>query len=110
MLVYIIMSHINHNTPYEPQQIFLNSQYATTYINGSKKSNLEFVMEHNIVIPSNIDCFIQINAFKFVNAFYNITDTNNVFYWDEYSIVVPTGKSAILSILAVKSTSVLQSK
>ena len=68
-------SHLN------PEQAFLRSNEYSILNNGSKKSSISFDLKTVIKIPSNVDAYIQLNSFKFMNAFYNVNTTNNQFYF-----------------------------
>lgn len=94
----------SHDTTLNPIQIILKSSQAKLN-NGTKKSSISFELNQNIIIPNNIDGYIQLNSFKFINAFYNINSTNSVFYYsisssglgifDIHSIDIPFGNYTI---------------
>jgi hypothetical protein len=105
---------IAHNTILYPQQIFLKSNEATSH-NNKKKSDVSFVLKHDIIIPNNVDTYIQLNSFKFINCFYNVNSSNNVLYYsysssptgilDIYSYIIPPGRysmSALITVLNVE--------
>jgi hypothetical protein len=89
-----------HNTTLLPQQIFLNSAYSTQDYNTTMKSNMLFQLEDIINVPSNIDCYIQINTFKFFNTFYNVTTRNNVFYFNDTSVTIQPGNYTIAILVS----------
>jgi len=70
-----------HNTTIPPQQIFLRSNEYTILKNGNMKSNIFFELKNYIKIPNNVDAYLQLNSFKFINAFYNVSTSNNIFYY-----------------------------
>lgn len=73
-----------HNTVLFPQTIFLKSNDGTLN-NDSFKSSVFFELKNAISIPQNIDGYIQLNNFKFINSFYNINEFNNNFYYTYYN-------------------------
>jgi hypothetical protein len=88
-----------HDTTIDPKQIILKSSQGNKR-NGSKNSSISFELNQTIVVPNNVDCFIQLQSFKFVNSFYNVNSTNNTFYYsrdtgsglgDIYGINIPIG-------------------
>jgi hypothetical protein len=105
---------IIHNTNIPPQQIFLKSSEYSILNNGSKKSSITFELKTKIIIPRNVDCFIQLTTFNFINAFYNINSTNNKFYFSLngagesiesiYNITIPTGNYTITTLLTYLNT------
>ena len=76
---------VQHNTQLNPQQIFLKSNEGISN-NSTKKSSISFELKNHITIPTNIDAYIQLNSYKFVNSFYNINTTNNIFYYSTSTI------------------------
>lgn len=88
-----------HDTTIDPKQIILKSSQGNKR-NGSKNSSISFELNETIVVPNNVDCFLQLQSFKFVNSFYNVNSTNNTFYYsrdtgsglgDIYGINIPIG-------------------
>ena len=101
-----------HNTTIDPIQIYLKSNEYTTLHNGSFKSDISFELKNNITIPNNVEAYIQLNSFKFTNAFYNISNYNNMFYYSLSSnintiltIVIPIGQYTILNLISTLNTS-----
>ena len=101
-----------HNTTIDPQQIFLKSNEYTTLHNGSFKSDVSFELKNNIQIPNNVDAYLQLNSFKFTNAFYNINTGNNIFYYSLSSninatltIQIPIGQYTISNLISTLNTS-----
>jgi hypothetical protein len=99
-----------HDTTLNLIQIILKSSQGKQN-NGSKKSSISFELNENIVIPNNVDCYILLKSFKFINSFYNINSTNNVFYYSIDSVIgmgiidihnfeIPIGNYNITSFLA----------
>lgn len=103
-----------HNTHVNPEQVFLRSNEYTILNNGTKKSSITFNLKNTIKIPSNVDAYIQLNSFKFINSFYNVNSRNNQFYFSLnggaedintiYSILIPVGNYTITSLLAYLNT------
>lgn len=87
-----------HNTILFPQTIFLRSSDATLLINEDLKSDILFELKNAIQIPNNIDGYIQLNNFKFINSFYNINANNNIFYYTLHSFGVSTNHSITIPI------------
>lgn len=101
-----------HNTTIDPINIFLKSNEYTTLHNGSFKSDISFELKNNISIPNNIEAYIQLNSFKFTNAFYNISTYNNMFYYSLSSnintiltIQIPIGQYTISNLLSTLNSS-----
>ena len=60
-----------HDTTINPMQIILKSNQGRQK-NGSMKSSLSFELNQTILVPNNVDCYIQLESLKFVNSFYKI--------------------------------------
>jgi hypothetical protein len=95
------------NTTLLPQQIFLNSLFNTVSYNDTMKSDILFELEEPIIIPSNVDCFVQINTFKFFNTFYNVTESNNIFYYNATSVTIAPGNYSIKTFIATLNEALL---
>jgi hypothetical protein len=103
---------ILHNTIIPPSTIFLKSNDATSLLNGSLKSNISFDLRNKIFIPPNVNCFVQLNTFRFVNSIYNVNSTNNKFYYSvkhntniqSITLTIPVGNYSIISILQYLNT------
>ena len=50
-----------------------------TYAINNINSHLLFEMEEKINLPGNVDSYLNIDSFKFTNAFYIVNEYNNVF-------------------------------
>lgn len=103
---------ISHNTTIFPQQIFIKSNDYTILKNDKMKSDITFELKNFINIPNNVDAYIQLNSFKFMNAFYNINSTNNKFYYSIspnittiLSFTIPNGNYNITTFLDFMNTS-----
>jgi hypothetical protein len=104
----------SHNAHLNPQQVFLKSNEYTILNNSSKKSSITFDLKTSINIPLNVDAYIQLNSFKFINSFYNINSTNNNFYFSLnggvediniiYEINIPIGNYSITSLVTYLNT------
>lgn len=98
----------SHDTTINPITIILKSNEGILN-NSSKKSSISFELNNNIIIPSNIDAYVHLSSLKFLNAFYNINSTNNMFYYsvsslgigivDIYSFEIPIGNYNITTLL-----------
>lgn len=107
-----------HNTTLPPTTIFLKSNESTTILNGSLKSDIVYELKNKITIPNNIDCYIQLNTFKFINAFYNVNSSNNKFYVSlvksgtihNVVVTLPNGNYSIISILQYLNTALAVEK
>lgn len=96
-----------HNTHLFPQLLFLRSSDYTTLNNDTAKSDIFFELKDTIIIPNNIDAYLQLNSFKFINSFYNINWTNNTFYYTyndngdiaNFSRVIPVGNYSITELI-----------
>jgi hypothetical protein len=105
---------ILHNTNLNPQQVFLRSNEYTILNNDTKKSSISFDLKTLIKIPNNVDAYIQINSFKFMNAFYNINASNNILYFSLngggetlatiYEIEIPIGNYSVSTLLTFLNT------
>jgi len=87
-------------------QIILKSNQGRQK-NGSMKSSLSFELNQTILVPNNVDCYIQLESLKFVNSFYNINYSNNAFYYsidtgsglsDTYGFTIPIGNYNIIRL------------
>lgn len=101
-----------HDTTIDPKQIILKSTQGNKR-NGSKNSSIAYELNQTIVVPNNVDCYIQLESFKFVNSFYNVNSTNNIFYYsinngsgfnDTYGINIPIGNYDIASFISFLNT------
>lgn len=86
-----------HNTQLNPQLIFLKSNEGILN-NANKKSSVSFELKNIIQIPNNIDAYIQLNSFKFINSFYNINSSNNIFYYSISTTNINTINNLIIPI------------
>jgi hypothetical protein len=96
-----------HNSYLNPEQIYLKSSEFTTLHNGSAKSHITFELKNSISIPNNVDAYIQLNSFKFTNAFYNVNSNNNIFYYSLsnninsiQSVVIAVGQYNITNLVS----------
>lgn len=91
------LSHI------EPQNINLNSYYATN--KNDKGNRCSFELSRSIIIPNNVSCYVRLNNFKYTNVFYNVSDTKNIFYYSFNggvtinSIIIPAGNYSIATLI-----------
>ena len=69
---------LQHDTTIAPMFYTLRSNEYTYAINNIG-SHLLFELEEKIHLPNNVDAYINIDSFKFTNAFYIVNEYNNVF-------------------------------
>ena len=68
---------ISYQTIYS-NQIYLNSSQATTFLNGSKKSNLKFDLKDVVTLDKNsIEVRLSLVSAQIPYSFYQINSTNN---------------------------------
>ena len=68
---------ISYQTIYS-NQIYLNSLQATTFLNGSKKSNLKFELKDVVTLDKNcIEVRLSLVSAQIPYSFYQINSTNN---------------------------------
>lgn len=97
-----MLSHI------EPQNINLNSFYATT--KNEYGNRCEFQLAKPIIIPNNVNCYVRLNHFKYTNIFYNVPSSKNVFYYSFdggltiNQIVVTAGNYNITTLITALSS------
>ena len=62
------------------ENIILNSKYATTINSNKNKANFE--LKKLILLPSNVNAYIELKNFKYSNVFYNVSENENVLWYD----------------------------
>ena len=76
------------------------------------KSDISFDLRSKIIIPPNVNCYVQLNTFRFVNSIYNVNTSNNKFYYsvhhsgiyENITVTIPVGNYSIISILQYLNT------
>jgi len=97
-----MLSHI------EPQNINLNSIYATNKNDNGNRCSFE--LSKSIIIPNNVSCYVKLNSFKYTNVFYNVTSTKNILYYSFNggvtinTIVVPVGNYTVNTLITALSS------
>ena len=83
----------------ESRLISLNSKYATDYLNGSKRSSVEF--DFNAIASKDNSILyhtIAIQSAEIPGAFYNITDKNNFLNFNRTSGATTTAHTATIPV------------
>lgn len=93
-----------HNTYLAPMSIYLDSALGNHETDLGNR--VSFPLRTPVVVPQNMDCYVQLSAFRYVNIFYNIDAHNCVFYYslssdisEIYSVEVPVGNYNVTSLL-----------
>ena len=82
---------INYQTIYSTQ-LYLSSNDADIYLNGSKKSSLTFFFEDLLKLDrSSIEMRVSVVNAQIPVSFYQINSTNNTIYIDNTPYVFPDG-------------------
>lgn len=93
------MSAINGNTLHPTQLVTLRSREYTEKLNGDDNSNLFFQLDQPIIVPPNVDIYVTLNVFRFINSMYNVPASTNILYWrtlngavwTNHQYIVPAG-------------------
>jgi len=75
------MSNIQNNTPIPTQLITLRSREYTALYNGEDNSDILFQLSQTINVPPNVDIYVSLNVFRFINGMYNVPNSSHIFYW-----------------------------
>lgn len=74
-------------------------------------NRVSFPLRVPVVVPSNMDCYVQLSAFRYVNIFYNIDSHNCVLYYslssninEILSLSIPIGNYDVNTLLAYLNT------
>lgn len=75
------MSSIQNNTLHPTQMVTLRSREYTQLLNGEDNSDILFQLDQMISVPPNVDVYVTLQVFRFINGMYNIPNTSHIFYW-----------------------------
>ena len=75
------MSSISGNTLHPTQLLTLRSREYTTLLNGEDNSDIFFQLDQPIIVPPNVDIYVTLNVFRFINGMYNIPNSSHILYW-----------------------------
>lgn len=94
-----------HNTYIAPQAIHLDSRLGSHL--STLGNHVRFDLRNAIVVPQNIDCYVQMTAFRYSNVFYNVSQYNNVLYYSlsndigtVHEYIVPRGNYSVSSLIS----------
>jgi hypothetical protein len=93
------MSSIQNNTLHPTQMVTLRSREFTQRLNGEDNSDILFQLDQVINVPPNVDIYVTLQVFRFVNGMYNIPNSSHILYWrslksgvwNDHSLTVPIG-------------------
>ena len=93
------MSSILNDTLHPTQLVTLRSREYTQRLNGDDNSDILFQLSQPIIVPSNVDIYVTLNVFRFINGMYNVPNSSHIFYWrglkagvwDYFQYAVPIG-------------------
>ena len=93
------MSVLQGNTLHQTQMVTLRSREFTQRLNGEDNSDLLFQLSQTINVPPNVDVYVTLNIFRFINGMYNVPNSTHIFYWrtlktgvwTNYQYAVPIG-------------------
>jgi hypothetical protein len=93
------MSSVLNDTLHQTQLTTLRSREYTQRLNGDDNSDILFQLSQPIIVPSNVDIYVTLNVFRFINGMYNVPNSSHIFYWrsykngvwDVYQYAVPIG-------------------
>lgn len=69
------------NTILPSQMVTLRSREYTQLLNGEDNSDMLFQLSQPINVPPNVDVFVTLNVFRFINGMYNVPNSSHIFYW-----------------------------
>jgi hypothetical protein len=93
------MTTLINNTLHQTQMVTLRSREYTQRLNGDDNSDILFQLSQPINVPPNVDIYVTLNVFRFINGMYNVPNSSHIFYWrgfkngvwDEYQYSVQIG-------------------
>ena len=93
------MSSILNDTLHQTQLVTLRSREFTQRYNEDDNSDILFQLSQPIIVPSNVDIYVTLNVFRFVNGMYNVPNSSHILYWrslksgvwSDHSLTVPIG-------------------
>lgn len=84
---------------YDQKQIFLNSKYASKYLNGTKKSHCVFHFEESVNYFAYEDVYMSIDHCIFPISFYIINENNNSFIFNNVTYNISEGNYGIQTLI-----------
>ena len=86
------------------KQVFFNSKFATNYLNGEKKSHLNFILTDSIFFYDYEDVYLSIRNAIFPISFYIINEYNNTISFNGVNFTITEGNYTIsTSMTEIKS-------
>lgn len=90
---------IINDTTQSNQLVTLRSREYTQRLNGDDNSDILFQLSQPILVPTNVDVYVTLNVFRFINSTYNVPNSSHILYyrvlkngtWTNYSVSVPVG-------------------
>lgn len=87
------------------ENIVLNSKFAVS--SNTYKNRCYFELKKQINLPSNVHPYIQLINMKYSNVFYNISESQNMFWYDFggaiESIIIPAGNYNLNALIIAMS-------
>lgn len=75
------MSSISGNTLHPTQLVTLRSREYTSRLNGDDNSDIFFQLDQPIIVPPNVDMYVTLNVFRFINGMYNVPNSSHILFW-----------------------------
>lgn len=102
------MTTLINNTLHQTQMVTLRSREYTQRLNGEDNSDILFQLSQAINVPPNVDIYVTLNVFRFINGMYNVPNSSHIFYWrgfknggwDDYQYTVQIGNWNIDNLIA----------
>lgn len=106
------MSSIQNNTLHPTQMVTLRSREFTQRLNGDDNSDILFQLDQVISVPPNVDVYVTLQVFRFINGMYNLPNSSHILYWrslksgvwNNYSLSVPIGNWNIDDLIVYLNT------
>ena len=67
-------------------------------LNGDDNSDILFQLSQPIIVPPNVDIYVSLNVFRFINGVYNVPNSTHILYWRTLTGGVWTEKSYSVEI------------
>lgn len=101
------MTTLINNTQHQTQMVTLRSREFTQQLNGSDNSDILFQLSQAINVPPNVEIYVTLNVFRFINGMYNVPNSSHILYWrtlngvtwTNYSYAVPIGNWTITNLI-----------
>jgi len=85
---------------FTPREIYLNSRYATMYINGDEYSDMLFYFDDPITKPRDYSIALRVSSFVFPVSFTAVNDSNNKLIIDGITYTLTNGNYSATSMKA----------